>query len=94
MIMADFGFRIEGEKIVESISSHDPGIVHTVFVGLAPDGYRRAVWIHPPIPGAGTARKVFHTARQSLRYANRLIRRRCLICEAGGTHAYNGLGAT
>ena len=90
MITGCFGFSIQRDEIVDMISPADPGIIHTVFIGLARDGLRRAVWIHPPIPGVGTGHKVFSTARDSFRYAKRLTLRRCLVCDAGGSHTRDG----
>ena len=90
MIAGSFGFSIQRDEIVDMISPADPGIRHTVFVEVARDGFRRAVWIDPPVPGVGSGHKVFRTARHSLRHAKRLIRRRCIICDAGGSHTHDG----
>ena len=90
MISGCIGLTIQNGVIIDMISPFDPEIIHPVVVKLAPDGLRRAVWIHPPIPGLGTGHKVFRTERHSLRYAKRLTLQRCPICEAGATHARNG----
>lgn len=77
----------QGSNELVPVPYEDASAVHNVKFRKNPDGPGHLVFIDPPIPGIGEARKTFRSTRKAVEYAADLLRKPCLICEMGGSHA-------
>ncbi len=77
----------EASQSLVRVPYYDATAAHTAKIRDNPADRGFVVFIDPPVPGVGTCRKTFRSAKKAVLYAVELIRKPCLICQVGGSHS-------